>query len=136
MNSTAARLLGLLLLLTAIGCDHLSGPGSDPESARASVTSDADELSVTVVTSIRFDAVRQSDGGASVALVDSDTAVAPLPYDESFDIRSTGRFFVTVEAADTTGIPVTLQAFVDGTERFRRTVPVGEEPLTFIFRSR
>jgi len=136
MNRTAARVLGLFLLLLAVGCDHISGPGSDPESARANVTSDVEELSVTVVTSTRFDAVRQSDGGASVSLLDSDTAVATLPYDESFDIRSTGRFFVTVGAADTTGVPVTLRAYVDGTERFRRTVAVGEEPLTFIYRSR
>lgn len=126
--------LPLLLVWAAGGCDLL-GAGSDPETARARVTSE-EEVVVRIVTSTQFTATRQAGGGASVELLRSDTVVGDLPYDRSRDISESRRFFATVEAADTAGVPVTLEAFVDGIERFRRTVPVGEEPLTFIFRSR
>lgn len=127
--------LVLALAAAATGCDHLSGPGSAAETARARVTTDAGELSVTVVTSTRFRAIRGSDG-VSVDLLSADTAIRELPYDRTHDIAEAGRFFVAVEAADTTGVPVTLRASVGGTERFRRTAPVGEETLTFVYRSR
>lgn len=128
-------ILVLALAAGAAGCDHLSGPGGGGETARARVTTDAAELSVTIVTSTRFRAVRGRDG-VSVNLLSADTAVRELPYDRTHDIAESGRFFVAVEAADTTGVPVTLRASVGGDERFRRTAPVGEETLTFVYRAR
>lgn len=140
MNRPRARSVTTALALSIAaaawtGCDHLSGPGGAAETARARVTTGAEGLSVTIVTSTRFQAVRGSDG-VSVTFLSADTAVRELPYDRSHDIADAGRFYVAVEAADTTGVPVTLRASVGGTERFRRTVPVGQETLSFVYRSR
>lgn len=128
----------LLLVVTGLGCDLITGTRSDTEMARAEVTTEGGEVIARIITSQYFQASRQSEGGANVTLIDSDTVVDSLPYDEQHDIRDSQRFFVTVEAADTsaTGTSVTLKAYLDGNERFRSTVPLGEEPLTFIYRTR
>lgn len=133
-----AALFTLLLGLTGSGCDLLTGTDSATRTARAEVTAENGQVEARIITSQDFQASRQSEGGANVTLLDSDTVVDSLPYDESHDIRNSQRFFVTVEAADTsaTGDSVTLKAYLDGTERFRSTVPLGEQPLTFIYRTR
>lgn len=135
MRRRVVVVAALLAVAGTAACGSVIAPGEDPESARARVTADV-PLLATVITSSDFEATRTSGGGASVDLLTSDTVTDSLPYDRSHDISDSGRFYVTVRAADTAGVPVTLQAFVNGTERFRRTVPVGDQELTFIFRSR
>lgn len=145
--STAPRPRGsvpaaaLVALLLAAGCG-LTPP--ERQEARALVEADDPDVDVQVVTSTEFAVSGGSQDptnpqGASVQLVTADTAVQTLPFDQTFDIRATGRIFVraqTPEAAtDTPSVTVTIRVFVDGEQRNSVQGDLAEQPIQTVFLS-
>ena len=137
-GSLAVALIGVLLVT---GCG-LTRP--DREEARAVIESDNTSADVQIVTSTEFVVSGGSQDptdppGSSVQLVASDTAVQTLPFDRTFDIRTTGRLFVearTPEAAtDTPSVNVTIRVFVDGERRNSVAGDLAEQPLQTVFLS-
>lgn len=135
----AAAVLAVVLLTAACG---LTPP--DRRQARAVVESQDADADVQVVTSTEFvysggsqDPTNPS--GASVQLVAADTAVQTLPFDRTFDIRSTGRLFVraqTPEAAtDTPSVTVRIRVIVDGEQQNSVQGDVAEQPVQAVFLS-
>lgn len=136
---TAAAVLAAALLAAACG---LTPP--DRREARAVVESQDSSAEVQVVTSTQFAYSGGSQdptdpSGASVQLVTADTAVRTLPYDETFDIRATGRLFVraqTPEAAtDTPSVTVRIRVIVDGEQRNSVQGDLAEQPVQAVFLS-
>lgn len=138
--SVPAGLLAAVVLLTA-ACG-LTRP--QREEARALVETDATDAQVQIVTSTEFAVSGGSQdptdpSGASVQFVSSDTAVQTLPFERTFDIRTTGRLFVraqTPEAAtDTPSVQVTIRVFVDGEQRNSVQGDLADQPIQTVFLS-
>lgn len=131
--------LAVVLLTAACG---ISPPNR--EQARALVEADDPDADVQVVTSTDFAVIGGSQDptnpqGASVQLVTADTAVQNLPFERTFDIRTTGRVFVraqTPEAAtDTPSVTVTIRVFVDGEQRNSVQGDLADQPVQTVFLS-
>lgn len=130
------RSAALGLLLVTVGCGL--GP-PEREEARAVVDGDNSEAPVQIVTSTEFTVAGGGQDGPSVSLFGADTVVRTLPYDTTFDIRTTRRFFVraqTPEAAtDTPSVDATIRVIVDGEERNRVQGDLATEPVQAVFLS-
>lgn len=129
-----SALLGLVLV--AAGCG-LSAP--ERNEARVVVDADDQESQVQIVTSTEFTVSTGGQGGPSVSLVASDTTVRTLPYDTTFDIVATRRFFVRAQtpaaATDTPSVVTTVRVIVDGEERNRVQGDLADEPVQAVFLS-
>lgn len=134
----SSRLTLLLLLALGIpalgGCDAFSAP--EREEARAVVTTE-EEAEVRIVTSTMF-TLSGDDPGAgqpSVALEEADTSVVIPPFDRTFDISETRRFFIRVEPTDTASVQATLEVFIDGESLGPLAGDLQDDPLQDVFAS-
>lgn len=115
------------------GCDGLGQP--ERERARARVTADA-ATTVEIVTSTQFNVISLDggpDGGPQVDLLASDSVVEAPPWDETFDISDTRRFYIRVSAVDTASVTGRLEVFIDGELRANLTTDLQEKPLVNLF---
>lgn len=130
---TAALLAAGALLLGAC-----LGP-PDRQSARARVTAET-ESDVNVVTSTNFSEGSTGQGGTETRLITSDTFDVVTPWERTFDIRQTKRFFVRVlpgepPPSDSATLPVNLLVAIDGDPLFDLTANVFTDTLEFSFLS-
>ena len=135
-------LVGILTLGLA-SCSGLSGPVR--QKARAQVQGDNPDAQVEIVTSTEFTVdfpqqdPTQPPTSASVNLVSADTTVQALPFDKTYDIHVTGRFFIRVQtpeaATDTPSVNTNVKVFVDGEQRSAVQGDLASKPLQAIFLS-
>lgn len=121
-------------LLGAAACNPFSAP--DREEARAVVTTEQ-EAEVQIVTSRRFSLGGGGEPGAptDVVLEAADTSLVVPPFDRTFDISETKRFFVRVEPTDTLSVLASLEVFIDGESLGRLQGDLQERPLQDVFLS-
>lgn len=132
------RVVGVVccLLLVASGC-NLSAP--EREEAQAVVDADNRDADVQVVTSTEFDVAGGGDPGQppGVSLLIADTTVQPLPFERSFDISATGRFFIRAQtpeaASDTPSVNTTIRVVVDGDEVNFVQGDLADDPVQAVF---
>lgn len=138
VRATAAVLAAALLTASC----GLTPP--DRKEARAVVESEDTSAQVQIVTSTEFAYSGGSQdptnpSGASVQIVTADTAVRTLPYDRTFDIRTTGRLLVRAQtpaaATDTPSVTVRVRVIVDGEQRNSVEGDVAEQPVEAVFLS-
>lgn len=98
------------------------------------VTADRD-ADVRVVTSRHFALSADDRIGSStdVTLDEADTTVAAPPFDRTFDISDTRRFFIRVEPTDTLSVLATLEVFIDGESLGQLSGDLQDEPLQDVF---
>lgn len=141
-NAIIGRLVFGSMVL-ALAC---SGPGGPVRRvAHAVVEGDDASAPVQIVTSTVFNVSStpsdpsQPSSGSSVALIVADTVVQTLPFDRTFDIHTTGRFFIRVQtpptATDTPSVNATLKVFVDGEQRSNVAGDLATSPLQAVFLS-
>lgn len=133
----AARGLTLVLLAAVLGtvaCNPFSAP--DREEARAVVTTEQ-EAEVRIVTSRQFALAGGGEPGAptDVILEAADTSLVVPPFDRTFDISQTKRFFIRVEPTDTLSVLASLEVFIDGESLGRLEGDLQEQPLQDVFLS-
>lgn len=121
-------------LLGTVACDPFSAP--DREEARAVVTTEQ-EAEVRIVTSREFSLAGGGDTEPStdVVLETADTSLVVPPFDRTFDISETKRFFVRVEPTDTLSVLASLEVFIDGESLGRLQGDLQEQPLQDVFLS-
>ena len=119
-----------LCALGPIACGGVFLQEDPPERVSVDITS-ASVDSVMVVTSELF--VLTDQGGEQ--LIEADSAVVLLPFQDEEDIRETQRFLIKVMPADPDAAEatVTLRVRVDGDVRFDRESDVVQDPLEFRF---
>lgn len=135
-SAGAAGRLALLIPAVALLAAACNDPFSSPtrEEARPVLTADRD-VSVRVVTSTNFAVTSTGDGDSNVALDDSTVRVVEHPWDRTFDIRETRRFYVRAEPTDTESVNATLELFIDGESRGTVSGDLQEQPLEHTFAS-
>jgi hypothetical protein len=113
------RIVTVGLAAWALGACGILDEG-DPEEVTVELASDSVQ-EVLVVTSSDFvlmDGDTTGAGGTTtppqVALVSADTQSVSSPWDQAFDIRDGGRFFVEVQSPDSFSTTVTLTVRLDG----------------------
>lgn len=122
------------LLMVMPGCDALIDDPA-PSTARI-VLSGADGEQVRLVTSKRFNPiVEQGLGGTrvTVSVLDADTSIVTLPYEERFDIRIERRFFAEIIRLEVPDEEVVMQGFINGRNRYDRSGFIAEEDTIMQF---
>ena len=127
----AASLCGALAGASA--CDSLTGT-PEREQAEVAVSALASAGNVTMVTSTVFSVV----AGGEVLLLEADTQVVGLPFQNTFPLEGLNRFFVSVgpgTPGDTAS--VRMQVRIDGESWFDDERTLGADSLgtmTFVYR--
>lgn len=77
----------------------------------------------------------EGGGGVSVQLTGADTLVVTPPFDRSFDLAPSYRFYTRAEALEEDSPPTTLRlrVTVDGEERYNQSRSVPADFLQFIY---
>ena len=136
-----------LALVAVVGivaaCSGLSAPVR--QEAHAVVEGDNPDATVEIVTSTEFTVdfpqqdPTQPPTGATVSLVSADTSVQKLPFDKTYDIHVTGRFFIRVQtpeaATDTPSVNTSVKVYVDGEQRSSVQGDLATKPLQAVFLS-
>jgi hypothetical protein len=126
------------------GCDFLTGV-SEPEQLRVVIESD-DVSSVTLVMSPYFLQITDPECPeceAIIQLVQSDTTVQTLPFDQTFAFTSRQQYFVETFPEIEPVATLSLKVFIDGDvwyDDFRELKVVGQdgerETLRFVYQFR
>lgn len=111
----------------------------DRSTVHAEVTGDIEEP-VAVITSSEF---ALSDDSNDPILGSSDTVQVEVPYENDYDLRETGRFFIRVVPADSATdegeepppLPVNLRVFIDGDLEYDVSSDLRERELQFLYAS-
>ena len=128
-------LLASLVLLGPRGCSFLDG--GNPEQVSVRVGGNSTEP-VRLIVSRQF-LVGPGDGtgdgsGVFVEFIQADTLMVTPPFDRSYPLAPTYRFFARVLGPESgTPTSVQLRVAVDGNERYNQTRTVGEDFLQFLF---
>lgn len=145
--AAGSRRLGVATLTTALGLLYVAGCGlSGPnlKEARVVVESDNRNADVQIVTSTEFAVTEGSQtptdpSGSGAQFIAADTTVQTLPFERTFDIRSTGRFFIRAQipaaATDTPSVNTTIRVFVDGEQRNLVQGDLANDPVQAVFMS-
>lgn len=136
MKPTTRTIAGALLILTASlsGCDALLNTDDNrARQARVSVTG-ASTAQLRLITSDRFAVLQYPGGQRDVSLVLADTVFFAPPFDNTFEIGPSGRFFVrlTNEAPDD-GADIELLIRLDGESVYDRSLTLGNEEIEYMY---
>lgn len=136
MKPTTRTIAGALLILTASlsGCDALLNTDDNrARQARVSVTG-ASTAQLRLITSDRFAVLQYPGGQRDVSLVLADTVFFAPPFDSTFEIGPSGRFFVrlTNEAPDD-GADIELLIRLDGESVYDRSLILGNEEIEYMY---
>jgi hypothetical protein len=129
---SAAKVVPLLIVGAAWGCDGLTG-SSERDEARVVVTPLGPAGAVSMVTSTSF-----AVSGDRILLVTSDTQAVPLPSTLTFPLNGEGRFYVSVgpeNEGDTTSVQ--MEVWIDDEPWFldQRTLGIDSVgTMTFVYR--
>lgn len=133
-----------LAVVVALGaCGGLSSPSR--QEARAEVSADRTDVPVQIVTSTRFNVdaggqdPSQPPSSTSVLLLQSDTTIQNLPFSGTFDIHTTGRFFIRAQipeaATDTPSVNAHIRVLIDGEQRNSVGGDLAAGPVQAVFLS-
>lgn len=134
------RAAAALTFIALVGAAACLGP---PNRNQATAEIDGEDgTPVVVVTSQNF-AVGQTQGDtAGVTLLSADTTEVEVPWEQSFDISLSQRFFIRVSASEelkqdsAPTSTVGLRVSIDGDEQFDVSADLLTRPLQFSFASR
>ena len=101
-------------------CDLGTSIDDMPTSARVRVDGSAPE-ELRLISSIDFiEQLNLETGARSVLLLESDTMVIDLPFDETIDVRQTGSVYVELLYTPSSLASVNLRVELDNGERFEQ----------------
>ena len=118
---SAVRALDALALLVVSSCSMGTDSGDRPTSARVRVEG-ASSQRLTLVTAMDFYEQYSPDTGeTSAVVVEADTSVITLPYDQTLDISSTGSVYVELRNFAADSATVRLRVDLDNGQTSDRT---------------
>lgn len=133
------RAAATLLIVALSGAAACLGP---PDRNQATAEIDGEEgTPVVVVTSQNFAVGRTQGDTAGVSLLSADTAEVEVPWEQTFDISFSQRFFIRVTAGEelrkdtARASTVGLRVSIDGNEQFDVSADLLTRPLQFTFAS-
>lgn len=118
----------------ASACDILSSD-INPEEIQV-VMDGASGDRVRLILADRFVfAGGDESSGASVSLLTADTTLVDLPYDRSFPLAPTFRFYAQAVPIDSAAAPIdlSLRILVDGDERFSKSGTLGAADFEYVY---
>lgn len=109
------------------------------------VSADRQDVPIEIVTSTEFTVAAavqdptQPPATATVDLVSADTAVQDLPFNKTYNIQTTGRFFIRVQfpatATDSPSVNAAVKVYIDGQQRNSVQGDLSTKPLQAVFLS-
>lgn len=124
--------LALLVSVFTGGCSLLDV--EDPVSARVVLEGTA-ATRVHTIVSTAFQVSNTAGGGTQTNIVRGDTAWVAVPFDKTYDIRTTGQFYVRAFDVDSVAPFITMRVFINDRLDYDVRRNVLETPLEFLFTS-
>lgn len=123
--------LFLVAVLALSGCGILRE--DNPESLTLNLVSDQPQ-NVTLVTSTDFLILNPGlEQQSQIELVEADTIQVTSPYDQTFDISRSLRFYVEMTSPEVLNFPVALRVRVDGSEIGGNAVNEASQSVDFVY---
>jgi len=110
----------LLAVAGLTGCNIGTSADDIPTTARVEVVGNAPDELQLIVSRTFFEQLNLTTGERTAMLQQSDTLVLALPYEETWDLNSTGSIYVELLYEESTTASLTLSVNLDNGESFEQ----------------